>query len=284
MELLKNGKITNAAVVLFGKEPASLLPQCSIRLARFKGIDKSEFADSKIIDGNAFKIISEAMIFADRYLPVSSRFESGNIYRIDEPLFSVDALREVFANAVGHRDYAYLRNATLSFAIYDDRLEIWSPGLPPSGVTFDNIKTLHQSFPRNRLIAKVLYYNKLFETWGRGVKMVVDECLKAGHPEPEFVEKANGVCVILKSKQSIGPPKLYDLSKLPEGVRLSVRQKEILDIIQHAGKATLQEIVNQLAHTVTQRTIQRDLSVLKNFDLISMKGQRKSAVWKINEN
>ena len=50
--------------------------------------------------------------------------------RIDEPLFPVDALREMFANAVGHRDYS-MNTATLSFAVYGNRLEAWSPGLPP---------------------------------------------------------------------------------------------------------------------------------------------------------
>lgn len=282
--LLKNGKITNAAMVLFGKKPTYWLQQCSIRLARFKGIDKSEFIDSKVVDGNAFQLINAAMTFASLYLPVSSTFGSGTIERVDEPLFPVDALREVFANAVGHRDYAQY-NATLSFAVYENRLEAWSPGLPPDGVTFENIKTLHESMPRNRLITKVLYYRKLFESWGRGIEKIVNLCTQAGHPEPEFVERTGGVCVILKSKQSIGAPIIYVEGEKDKPYlarfKLTPRQKEIFNIIKQNQQMTLPEIVNKLTHNVTQRTVQRDLSKLKNLGLITMKGGTKGAIWEI---
>jgi len=280
--LLKNGHLTNAAIVLFAKEPIHWLPQCSIRLARFRGLDKSEFIDSKIVNGNAFKLINAAMTFADLYLPVSSRFGSGTLERIDEPLFPVDALREMFANAVGHRDYS-MNTATLSFAVYGNRLEGWSPGLPPNGVTFENIKTIHESIPRNRLITRVLYYRKLFESWGRGVQKIVTLCTKAGHPEPEFIERTGGVCVVLKSKQSIGVPTIYETPEKTEDIKLTARQKEILDIIQYNKKVSLQDIVDKLPHEVAQRTIQRDLVKLKQLNLIIMKGQRKSAVWEISK-
>lgn len=278
--LLKDNRLTNAAIVLFAKEPTRWLPQCSIRLARFRGNDKSEFIDSKVVDGNAFKLINAAMSFADLYLPVSSKFGSGKIERIDEPLFPIDALREVFANAVGHRDYA-MHIATLSFAIYENRLEIWSPGLPPDGVTFENIKILHESIPRNRLITKVLYYRKLFESWGRGIQKIITLCTEAGHPEPEFVERTGGVCVILKSKQSIGAPITYAHQELPKNLELTAREQEIFNIIQHAKTATLQEIASQLTRKVTSRTIQRDLSKLQALGLVIMKGEKRGAVWKI---
>lgn len=282
--LLKNNHLTNAAMVLFGKNPTQWLPQCAIRLARFKGDDKSEFIDSKIVSGHAFKLISEAMTFASRYLPISSKFGTGELERLDEPLFPIDALREVFANAVGHRDYA-MYNDTLSFGIYDSKLEIWSPGLPPDGVTFDNIKTLHESRPRNRLIADALYYHKLCESWGMGIQKIITLCTKAGHPEPEFVERTGGVCVILRSKQSIGAPIIYvegEQDKLSSSyLRLTPRQKEIFEIIKQNQQMTLPEIVNKLTHKVTQRTVQRDLSKLKDFGLITMKGGTKGAVWEI---
>ena len=277
--LLKNNQITNAAIVLFAKEPTQRLHQCSIRLARFRGLDKSEFVDSKVVDGNAFTLINAAMSFADLYLPVSSKFGSGKIERIDEPLFPIDALREVFANAVGHRDYA-MHTATLSFAIYENRLEIWSPGLPPDGVTFENIKTLHESISRNRLITKVLYYRKLFESWGRGIQKIITLCTEAGHPEPEFVERTGGVCVILKSKQSIGAPIIYD-KQTEERIKLTDRQKEILSIIKEKRQATLPEIIQALTDKAAKRTVQRELARLKDFGLISLRGGTKGSVWEI---
>jgi predicted HTH transcriptional regulator len=45
---------------------------------------------------------------------------------------------------------------------------------------------LNQSIPRNRRIANVLYYHKLFESWGRGVRLIIDGCIEAGHPAPIY--------------------------------------------------------------------------------------------------
>ena len=274
--LLNDGKLTNAAIVLFAKKPTKWFPQCSIRLARFRGIDKSEFIDSKIIDGNVFTIMREAMIFADRYLPVSSKFGSSTLQRIDEPLFPVDVLREVFANAVGHRDYYDF--GTISFGIYDDRLEIYSPGALPNGITFDNIKTLNESKPRNHLIAKVLYFNKFFETWGRGVQKIINLCTKAGHPEPEFVERAVGVCVILRSKQMIGPPVIIEgKDEIPEG--FIPLEQEILLIINTQKQIKMTEIVKALDNKAAPRTVRKYLQRLHDLNLINKKGTGKNTYW-----
>jgi ATP-dependent DNA helicase RecG len=275
--LFNNGKLINAAIVLFAKKSTKWFPQCSIRLARFKGTDKAEFIDSKIIDGNVFTIMREALIFADRYLPVSSRFGSTSLKRIDEPLFPVDVLREVFANAVGHRDYR--DSGTMSFAIYNDRLEIWSPGLLPNGVTLDNIKTLNESKPRNHLIARVLYFNKFFETWGRGIKMIISLCSKAGHPEPEFVERAGGVCVILKSKQTIGPPIILTEVSVPTELKLTLIEQEILQILKEQKKVKIANILDSLQIKAASRTVQKYLKHLHELGLVNKKGSGKNTYW-----
>jgi ATP-dependent DNA helicase RecG len=274
--LLKNGHLTNAAMVLFGKETSYWLPQCAIRLARFRGNDKSEFIDSKVVEGNAFQIIDGAMAFADLYLPVSSRFDSGTIERIDEPLFPVKAIREVFANAVGHREYS-MNTATLSFGVYNNRLEVWSPGLPPDGVTFDNIKTIHESIPRNKLITRVLYYRKIFESWGRGVEKVVSLCKKAGHPEPEFVERTGGVCVILKSKQSIGAPVIIEQEAT--SAELNSVEQEILQILENHETMKVTEIVKQLQNKVADRTVRKYLIHLNSLGLVIKTGEGKKRRW-----
>jgi len=161
--LIEKNKITNAALILFGKEPDKKHPQCLLRLARFRGIDKESFIDNKQVRGNIFKLLREAMLFANTHLPVSSEFPKNSVQRIDTPLFPILAIREAIANALCHRDYSYY-GGSISFAIFDDRLEIWNYGLLPSGLTTDKLKTLNCSVPRNRKIANVLYYHKIFES------------------------------------------------------------------------------------------------------------------------
>ena len=106
--LLRDGVLFRAAAVLFGNSERLEfeLPQCLLRVARFRGIDRSEFLDNRQFNGNAFVLLSHAERFLRDTLPIASRFESGRIQRIDEPLYPPLATREAVANALCHRDYA----------------------------------------------------------------------------------------------------------------------------------------------------------------------------------
>ncbi len=125
-----------AAAVLFGNS-ARLefeLPQCLLRVARFRGIDRSEFLDNRQFNGNAFALLSHAGRFLRDTLPIASRFESGRMRRIDEPLYPPLATREAVANALCHRDYS-LGGGSVGLAVYDDRLEVTSTGTLHFGLT-----------------------------------------------------------------------------------------------------------------------------------------------------
>jgi len=106
-----------------------------------------------------------AMLFLRRHLPVAGRIVPGLFEREDEPLFPLEALREALVNAFCHRDYT-IAGGAVSLAIYDDRLEIWSDGTLPFGLTPEDLKRDHPSKPRNPLIAKVFYLRGVIERWG----------------------------------------------------------------------------------------------------------------------
>lgn len=105
LDVRKYGQIINAAVVLFGTKFLPDYPQCQIRLARFRGIDKSEFLDQNQLYGHAFHLLEEAMLFLRRHLPVAGRILPDVLERKDEPLFPLEALREALVNALCHRTY-----------------------------------------------------------------------------------------------------------------------------------------------------------------------------------
>src|SRR4051812_13859686 len=100
-------------------------PQCQIRMARFKGLSKTEFLDNRQIQGHGLTLLEEALLFLRRHLPVAGRIQPGFFERADEPLFPLVALRDALVNAICHRDYSQAGGA-VSLGIYDDRLEIWS--------------------------------------------------------------------------------------------------------------------------------------------------------------
>ena len=230
-QLRIDGQLLRAAVVLFGRKFMPYYPQCTVWLARFKGTDKTEFLDQRQLHGHAFQILDESMHFILRNIPIAGRFEPGKLERQDIPLYPPLALREALVNALCHRDYTIAGGAVF-VAIYDDRLEVTSLGLLPSGVTVADLKRDHASRLRNPLIAGVFYRRGLIEQWGRGTQKIVDWCVAAGQPEPEFEERA-GAVVVRFFPSGYAPP-------LRVGHNLTERQRQILQILADGQKRRLQ--------------------------------------------
>ena len=155
--LLLEDELTLAAVVLFGGERLQYeMPQCLLRVARFRGFDKMHFLDNRQFKGNAFKLLADAERFLRDTLPIAARFEPDRIERIDLPLYPPMATREAVANALCHRDYS-IGGGSIGVAVYDDRLEITSAGSLHFGLTPEQLFKPHESRPWNPLIAQTFY-------------------------------------------------------------------------------------------------------------------------------
>ena len=111
----------------------------------------------------------------------------------------IEALREALTNALCHRRYDDPR-ATVSLAIFDDRLEITNPGRLPVPLTPKTIKEPHGSYPYNLRIAQVLYLSTNLERWGIGVSRMVELCREQGVPEPEYMTDGHEVKIVFKKK------------------------------------------------------------------------------------
>ena len=214
---------TQAAVIAFAIEPMPDYPQCALRLARFRGVTKDEFLDQNQLTGHAFLLLREAMLFLRRHLPVAGRFEIGVLERIDEPLFPVLALREAVVNALIHRDYAVYGGA-VHVAIYDDRVEVISAGTLPFDLTTSDLTRDHESRPRNPHLADVFYRRGLIERWGRGTQKIVALCVAAGHPAPQFEERAGSLVVRFLVKGYVPPLRVaHDLTERQRRVLYCLR-------------------------------------------------------------
>jgi ATP-dependent DNA helicase RecG len=264
--------LTNAAAVLFAKHESAHYPQCQLRLARFRGIDKNEFLDQRQLNGNAFHLLTEAVQFMNRHLPVSGRIEPGVFERVDAPLCPPVALREALVNAFVHRDYS-IPGGAVSVAIYDDRLEIWSDGRLPFGLTVEALAKEHLSRPRNPLIAEVFFRRGLVERWGRGTQKIIELCVLAGHPTPQFLEQAGAVGVRFLPSGYIAPLRVaHDLTN---------RQRLILQILSASAQQTFGNIKRQVNPDIADRTLRDDLLHLKRLLLIDSIGRGRGATWSL---
>jgi ATP-dependent DNA helicase RecG len=272
LKLIEDGHPLQAAVVAFAKEMLPDYPQCALRMARFRGTTKDEFLDQRQLTGHAFLLLQEADLFLRRHLPVAGRFEPGVLERIDEPLFPPLALREALVNALCHRDYSVAGGA-VSVAIYDDRVEIGSTGLLPFGLTVADLKRDHESYPRNPFLANVFYLRGLIERWGRGTQKIVELCVRAGHPEPVFEERAGTVIVRFIPSGYTPPHRVsHDLSE---------RQRRILHYLRDGEKRRIGQIMQGIGMELPRSTLRDDLILLRSLGLVESLGAGRAATWRL---
>lgn len=277
LKLLRSGKLINAALVLFAKDTLLPYPQCSIKMARFIGKDKlGDFIDNQKVYGNAFKILTETDAFLRRHLAIASFFRTDQFERIDKPALPVLAVREALINAICHRDYSD-PSASISLAIFDDRLEIWSCGSLPKKLKIEDLKRRHESFPRNKLISKVFHASGYIETWGTGTNRMIVLCKKDGIPEPEFEEYSGGLAVIFRFKESISMS--FNEKSDSQYQELSLRQKQIVKILMQEKKIALREIIMLLENPPSPRTVGDDLAQLKQLGFVDSDGTGRGAKW-----
>lgn len=273
LKLLQDDVPTNAAVVLFAKDVLPKYAQCMMRLARFKGTTKSEFIDNQQVFGNFFHILNVAMDFIQRHMPIAGKIEPGKVKRTDKPLIPIRAIREALVNSLCHRDYT-LSNRSISLGIYDDRLELTSPGRLPRSISIEKLKTDHDSCPRNKIIANVLFRRGIIEQWGSGTSEMIELCHNAHLDEPEFIEDDNMFVVRFKAKFAVGQEATYEAEE-----RLTDRQKEILRIIRKQNICSPKYILDNLSVSVTDRTLRNDLAELANQGLVVRQGKGPQTVW-----
>lgn len=274
LELLKDGQLTNAAVVLFAKDLSIDYSQCLIRMARFRGTTKTAaFMDNQRIRGNAFKILSEANYFIMRHLPIASFFEPDRWDRVDRPSLPVFAVREALINAISHRDYQ--SSASISLAVFDDRVEIWNNGNLPSMLKIQDLKKQHESYPRNELIASTFYQRGWIENWGTGTTRMLELCKENDVPEPVFKEHSGGLTVVFRFKEPMG-----GVSKTPPKTILNTRQEEILVLLQRGNALSANDICNLLKPPPSIRTMNVDLALLKKLGRVEQQGKGRSTLWK----
>jgi ATP-dependent DNA helicase RecG len=107
LKLIKGGKLTNAAILLFGEDTQDFFLQAELKAIRFKGVDETRpMLDFKTIGGDAITLLEKAESFIYDHIPMKAWIESGKLQRQEKWLYPPDAIREALANALAHRDYA----------------------------------------------------------------------------------------------------------------------------------------------------------------------------------
>ena len=287
--------LTNAAVLLFAKNILKFNMNCRIRFIRVDGRemqvgDKYNVVKDKSIDEPILRLVNEAKSFIADQLRSFTRQEHGSGRFVENPEYPEFPWVEGIINAVAHRDYAASGQFIL-VSMFDDRLEIESPGRFPYIVTADNIT--HTRFSRNKTISRVMTEFEWVRELNEGVKKIYSDMAEAGLPAPEFVETPNTVKLILRN--NIDERLAYrnkasdkDQSKVPNrhnvgkdvGLEVGLAEK-IIELISDDPSITISLIAEQL--NVTTRTIEREFKKLRETGRVERIGGKRYGYWQVND-
>jgi ATP-dependent DNA helicase RecG len=189
LKLVKNigGKNipTNALLILAG-----YFDNITIKCARFKGMTKDVFLDKKEFNQDVFSNLENAVLFLKNHLNLQAEIK--DLKRTEEYEIPIVVLREILLNAIIHRDYT--RNSDIKVAIYDDIVEVVSPGGLPNGLTVEDVLN-GRSELRNKIIARVFKELGYVETWGSGIKRITGIC-KSRNIKFELKDEGNFVSAV----------------------------------------------------------------------------------------
>lgn len=177
--------------MLFAKDPASRFPGCQIRFLRFDGEREgtgekfNAVKDIWIDQGSIPRQIIEAERVMDAQIRDFSRLGADGIF-YTAPEYPKTAWYEAIVNACVHRSYG-LRNMNIFIKMFDDRLEIESPGGFPPLVTPENIYYVHH--PRNPYLMDAMFYLKFVKCAHEGTRRIRDTMAEMSLPQPEFAQK-----------------------------------------------------------------------------------------------
>ena len=285
----KNGRIfpTNAYILLSGKEnwEVSRKIQCGV----FKGETRSIFVDKKEFEGSIIMQLEKAYQYVLEKINLGS--DIVGIYRVDKYEIPPKSIREVIANAVIHR--SYLEPNDIQVALYDNRLEITSPGMLLSGV---NVKRMKEGYSklRNRAIASVFAYVNIIEKWGSGIPRIMNEIREYGLQEPEFIIFENDFRVNIyrknynttQSTQGSTQNRINTTQDISKKEKLDVKnltetEKTIINTIINNPEMSQKQIADNLNWTVNK--VKYYMKKFKQKNILKYEGTSQNGKWEIQE-
>ncbi|MDP2302044.1 MAG: ATP-binding protein [Ignavibacteria bacterium] len=270
INLIHNKKLTNAAVILFAKNPYRFFFNAKMICAVFASNNTAVILDQKEFAGDLFSLIKEAELYILKNIHIG--MEVHGLYRKDIPEINQEALREAIVNAFIHRDY--YDPDFVSVGIFENRVEIRNPGGLYGGLKIQDIIKRHISKRRNELIADVFSRAHFVERKGRGISLILTR-----EPSTTFEEIGELFITTFERKTSLVKRGLGDRLGDKLGYRLSDIQKKIIDLIIESPQISITQLHQKIGVSTT--AIENNLKKLKNINIIERVGKAKTGFWKV---
>ena len=273
MSIVRNGKPTLSAELLFGLYPQAFFPQLSIIAVCVSGTDKNttnadgtRFIDNKRIEGTISEMLDGAMSFVNANTRSRTVIDkNGN--RSDITDYPMKAVREIILNALVHRDYSiHTEGMPIQLTVFSDRLEVANPGGLYGRITIDTLSKV-QPDTRNPALATALELLKITENRYSGIPTIRKEMNERGLPEPVF-QNARGEFKVTLYKEAIGQAETNDKTAAVLDFCLTPRSRQ--ELSEFLGITSTTYAIK----TYIQPLIDKGLIKLSNPDAPGSRSQR----------
>jgi ATP-dependent DNA helicase RecG len=266
LNLLIDNKLTNAALILFGKNPQKYFTNAVVRVLKYKN-DIS--ISDRTVKGNLFKQIEEAEEAIKNAINVVYNIE-GKLTREEIWDYPLDALREALANSITHR-YYFNYGIQTQIKIHEDHIWFFNPGGLFGGMTIEKLKLPHPSATRNPLIADIFFRAGIVEVQGSGMNRMLTSLEEAGLPEPNFKEEFDGFSVYMFKGYT---------EEIFKEMGLNERQIKAMSYVSERGSISIKEYL-ELVPEKSRGTLKRDLSDLVDRELVKPVGAQKTRKYEL---
>ncbi|MDR0881818.1 MAG: ATP-binding protein [Candidatus Adiutrix sp.] len=246
----------------------------TVQCARFKGTTRSVFIDKREFGGTLYEQIEEAYNFVLKHINLGATIEG--IFRKEKYELPPESIRELIVNAVTHRNYA--ENACVQVSVYDDRVEITSPGRLYGGITLKEILSGNSRI-RNKVIATVFSEMFIIEKWGTGIQRVIDGCRDYAIADPEWIELGTTFRANIYRPQQSTVSKSVSNDTVNDTVNDTLNKSEqaVLELIKGNGLLSVEALEKKIDKS--RSTVLRALKSLREKGSIERSGSDKSGHW-----
>ena len=266
------GKLKNAALLLFAKKPQKFFTGVEFQIGRF-GKNEGDLLEQDIIEGNIIQMADKVMeVLRFKYLHAPIRFEG--MQRIETLEIPDKAFREILYNAIAHKLYS---GASIQMHVYDDRIEVWNEGLLPEGYTPETLLRRHSSRPRNKNIAFAFFKAGFIDRWGLGYKKIMEGFKEAGMRQPKVELVDGGVRVTVWRRNACSDVTTQTTTQTTTQ-SLSEVQKTIIAIIEENPSISRKELSAMIGN-ITEDGIKYHTQKLQKMGVLRREGPDYGGKW-----
>ena len=270
LHLKNDSYLTNAAMLLFGKNPERWQLGSYIKIGYFETDADLLYQDE--IHGSILEQIDKTVeLLYLKYMKAKITYEG--MQRIERYFVPEEALREALLNAICHKQYQ--SGIPIQISVYEDKLYIANCGCLPENWTLENSMKKHASSPYNPNIAHVFYLAGFIESWGRGIEKICSACENDGVPQPEYTINPGDIMIKFTAPEDrvVGSA----VKKVTE--RVTEKERELLGLLLEDPGYTMLQLAEKMK--ISRKTVAARLKRLKEKGIIERVGSDRKGYWKI---